>query len=92
MTDEQLMILVQGTRDESAMAQLVTRSREKIVQVLTRFGAHIAETLADETFEHIRQHPESYDRSRSFNVWLVDVAIKIGCHHIRRAKALGVKS
>lgn len=87
MTDEELMARFCQSRDESLFAELVQRFEPKIIRVMQRFGMDIAEDLTQETFLNVFQHPETYDRRRSFQCWIISVAMNAGVDYVRKQKA-----
>jgi len=86
LSDEELMAAV-GTRDMSALSELVRRHQEKVLALAYRLLGRwdLAEDASQNTFLKVYQAADRYKPNAKFTTWLYRIAVN-HCHDLRRAE------
>jgi RNA polymerase sigma-70 factor (ECF subfamily) len=89
-SDEDLMLRVQGRRDEDAFSLLFARYRGPITSYLYRLVGNRAEaeSLAQETFLRVLQKADRYDYPKRFSTWFYTIARNLATDFLKKKRAV----
>jgi RNA polymerase sigma-70 factor (ECF subfamily) len=86
MTDEELMDAFCDSRDQNAFQELVRRYEGVLIGILRKYSNGMAEDFVQDTFLIVFKNPEHYERGRSFNAWIITVALNVARIHKRNQR------
>jgi len=90
VSDEDLMLRLQTSRDAEAFDRLFARYRRPITSYIYRLVGNRSESesLAQETFLRVLQKADRYQYPRRFNTWFYTIARNLSTDHLKKKRAV----